>query len=305
MLIWGVKYLPANMIDKLQEYIARIREIKPGIRIESAILNDGGLVNDVVVINQETVFRFAKSEEGVRQLEAEVHVLRAITPHASLPVPMPFYTSRDAIAYPYLPGEALTRAVLSQLNGSERQAAADQLALFLKEMHHAPVDETIPATLAPVRYADWTVIRSRVEEEIYPLLMEHQRIWVENLFDDILGDENNFAYKPGLIHGDLGCYHILFDPASKRLSGIIDFGVAGIGDPANDLACLIQYYGEAFVSGLKNVYHDIDARMMKRARFYARALELQWILNGLHRGEAFWFAAHIGNARDIIQPGFY
>ena len=85
------------------------------------------------------------------------------------------------------------------------------------------------------------------------------------------------------------------------MSGVIDFGVAGVGDPANDLACLIQYYSESFVNLFQVWYPEMDGRMMRRARFYAQAIELQWMLNGLRSGEKFWFAAHIGNARDIKE----
>lgn len=288
------------MSDRLEKYLIRIRGIQPGALTKSAVLNDEGLANDVVIVNAETVFRFAKNEYGVKVLKAELRVLQAIRPYVSLPVPAPFYSNSDVIAYPFLKGETLTRAILFGLDTNERKIVINQMAVFLKELHGVPVDETLPATLAPVRHADWIAIRRRVEDKIYPLLMKHQRAWVEQLFDGILPDESNFNYIPKLIHGDLGCYHILYDPSSKRLSGIIDFGVAGVGDPANDLACLIQYYGETFVNQFQAVYPEIDI-YMKRARFYAQAIELEWVLNGLHSGEIFWYTAHVGNARDLQQ----
>ena len=36
------------------------------------------------------------------------------------------------------------------------------------------------------------------------------------------------------------------------------------------------------------------------ARFYARGIELKWVLLGLETGEMFWFTAHLGGARDIL-----
>jgi aminoglycoside 2''-phosphotransferase len=287
------------MNDSLEPYLSRIRDIQPGVPIESAVLNDEGLVNVVVIVNRETVFRFAKNEYGVKALEAELRVLRAIRSHISLAVPAPFYTRREVIAYPFLKGETLTRTILASLAGLERQVVTNQLANFLKELWNIAIDETLPATLAPVRYADWIAIHRSVEEKVYPLLMKHQRAWAEQLFDDILADENNFNYTPKLIHGDLGCYHILFDSSLKCLSSIIDFGTAGVGDPANDLALLIQYYGEPFVSRMQAVYPEIDI-YMKRARFYAQAIELEWVLNGLNSGETFWYTAHVGNGRDLL-----
>jgi aminoglycoside 2''-phosphotransferase len=115
----------------------------------------------------------------------------------------------------------------------------------------------------------------------------------------MLGDRSNFDYQPCLIHGDLGAYHILFDRRSSRLSSILDFGVSGIGDPATDLGNLLQVYGESFVSRFLDVYPQLQG-LMKRARFYAQALELQWVLSGINSGESFWFTAHIGGARDVL-----
>jgi hypothetical protein len=71
-----------------------------------------------------------------------------------------------------------------------------------------------------------------------------------------------------------------------------------MGDPATDLGSLINYYGESLVSKIKNAYPTLD-ELLPRARFYARAIELQWALLGVESGEYYWFTAHIGGARDI------
>lgn len=282
----------------LEQYLTRIRQIQPGIAIEAAVINNDGLVNDVVVVNGETVFRFAKGEYGKWALASELRILSAIRERVHLPVPIPDVAHDEVITYPFLRGEPLTRTVLAGLNEEDRLAVAEQMAVFLRDLHGTPLDESLPATMAPVRYQDWLAIRQQAIEKLCPLLMKHQRAWLNALFNDMLGNPENFAYNPCLIHGDLGCYHILFDPKAKRISGIVDFGVAGIGDPANDLACLMQYYGAAFVTSFQQWYPQIDEAMLRRARFYAHGLELQWLLNGLSSGEPFWFAAHLGNARD-------
>jgi aminoglycoside 2''-phosphotransferase len=79
---------------------------------------------------------------------------------------------------------------------------------------------------------------------------------------------------------------------------VIDFGVAGLGDPATDVGSLLQTYGASFVAQLQAAYPEVE-RLLRRARFYAQAIELEWVLLGLKRGQPFWFTAHLGNARDI------
>ena len=159
---------------------------------------------------------------------------------------------------------------------------ADQLATFLRQLHAIPYDACVPVTPAPCRYADWLGIRRRLE----------------TLFAEMLADPANFDYTPCLIHGDLACYHLLFDEPSRSLAGVIDFGAAGVGDLALDFACLLQYYGGSFIECLYDQY-PAARHYAKRAQFYAQALELQWVLSGLESGEAFWFTAHLGNARDL------
>lgn len=80
----------------------------------------------------------------------------------------------------------------------------------------------------------------------------------------------------------------------------MDLRVAGVGDPANDIALLIQYYGESFVSRFRINYPEME-QFIKRARFYAQALELQWALRGVTTGDTLWFFAHLGGARDVID----
>jgi aminoglycoside 2''-phosphotransferase len=286
------------MHERIARYEPRIRELRPDLTLHSITYHGEGLVNEVLVVNGEIAFRFTRNENGQQALQQEAQILARIRPHLRLQVPAPFHVGREVMAYPLVNGETLSRELLLGLSEIERQAAADQLAEFLRVLHGLPTDASIPITSAPVRHQDWTRIRAQVESKVYPLLMAHQIEWARQLFDGALGDPHTFEYQPCLVHGDLGPYHILFDRAARRINGIIDFGVAGLGDPAMDLGNLLQVYGESFVGCMQTLYPE-SRRLMKRARFYAQALELEWALSGLTSGEAFWFLAHLGGARDL------
>jgi aminoglycoside 2''-phosphotransferase len=114
----------------------------------------------------------------------------------------------------------------------------------------------------------------------------------------MLMNPHSFEYKPALIHGDLRPYHILINSQNCEITGVIDFGVAGVGDPASDIGTLINTYGESFVIKMKNSYPNLE-EYLARARFYAQSIELHWVLLGIEMGENFWFAAHLGCARDV------
>jgi len=284
-----------------EQTLQRIHEICPDLIIRSVESNQEGLVNDVFIINKQLVFRFVKNETGVKALAAELKVLLALRPYISLQIPNPFFTSQNVIAYPLVGGATLSRDTLLELSAQVQQTVANQLGKFLWALHHVPVDASMPVTSAPVSYEAWVELWRSFEEKIYPMLMAHQVEWARRLFDLLMSDRRNFDHQSCLIHGDLGPYHILFDRQTNQINGIIDFGVSGIGDPAIDFGNLLQVYGESFVSRILKTYPKASA-LMKRARFYAQTVELQWALSGITSGDTFWFLAHLGGARDLKAP---
>ena len=192
------------MSDTIAAYMARIREMCADLDIQSVTHNSEGLCNDIFIVNGDTVFRFAKDAHAEKVLPAETQILDRIRPRVTLNIPNPCTVGQDVITYPLLPGETLSRNILLSLSKPAQQAVADQLADFLRALHTAPLDETVPPTSAPASYDDWIKIRSQVEEKVYPLLMAHQIAWARSLFDGMLSDRSNFMFRPALIHGDLG-----------------------------------------------------------------------------------------------------
>lgn len=68
------------MPDSAEACAGRIQAIAPDWVVHTAVFNGGGLVNDVVIVNDQLVFRFAKNEYSITALAGELQVLRAIRP---------------------------------------------------------------------------------------------------------------------------------------------------------------------------------------------------------------------------------
>ena len=289
--------MPFSTEDLLQ----RIRAIMPDLEIEQFERDEEGLINDVVIVNQEWVFRFAKTEEYARIMQTEMKILDLIRPHLGLHVPTPVYRSSDCMVYPLLSGQTLSRKRVLGFDESTQDQIAGQLGTFLYRLHRmdvSQVDWEIPSTRAPVKRQDWLEIRARVKDKLYPLFQKYQIQWAEGLFTSVLDDPESSEYQPALIHGDFASYHILFDDQERKITGVIDFGMAGMGDAASDIGGLISIYGESFVKKMKKAYPGLE-KYLPRSRFYAQLLELEWVLRGFETGETFWFTAHLGGARDI------
>jgi aminoglycoside phosphotransferase (APT) family kinase protein len=291
------------MSNRSEQLRKRVRQIMPSLKSERFVVRDEGLVNDVVIVNNEYVFRFAKSEKGAAVLEGETRILDLIRPHLAVSVPAPIGRGEDFLVYPYLDGVPLTLQSLRAMDQNACIHVAESMGRFLMSLHttditHAELD--LPITLAPVTYERWQGIYRAVKETVYPLLWEHQVEWAESFFGEALSDPQFFTYESALIHGDLRPQHILIDRHDPEIQGILDFGVAGLGDPASDIGTLINTYGESFAVKMRKTYPRLD-EYLPRARFYAQALELHWVLLGIEYKENFWFVAHLGCARDL-QP---
>jgi aminoglycoside phosphotransferase len=149
---------------------------------------------------------------------------------------------------------------------------------------------------------DWLQLYEQVQETLFPHLWRHQQTWIHELFAPLVSGELDLSYTPVLIDGDLAVYHILFDPMSESISGLIDFGTAGLGDPACDIAVQLGNYGEGIVLRIKSDYRMLPD-VIDRARFWVGTLELQWALAGMKYKDISLSLAHIGLAREVQPVG--
>jgi aminoglycoside 2''-phosphotransferase len=291
-----------DSMNELSTYEERVRQLAPEIAVNSVSLNREGLLNDVVIINGELVFRFPKHEYGFQHLKDEARILRLLQNHITLEVPLPLYETADCLAYRMISGETLRRDMLMKLPEDDQQAIADQLAQFLKEMHGLPISEIadfeVPMADALMKYEGWLGAYERIREKVLPRLMPHVREWVTEHFESHLADRSNFEYELRMVDTDIPPYHIMYDRQRKRINGIIDFGCAGLGDPAIDFGVIIYNYGETFTDRFYKVYPAAET-YLKRARFYAGAQEVRWLLTGIERNDPWWFAVHVGSAKDM------
>jgi len=109
-------------------------------------------------------------------------------------------------------------------------------------------------------------------------------------------------HEPIFMNGDLSTYHMLIDRQTNTFNGIIDFGTAGVGDPAADFCTLINQYGESFLRRMSRTYPEIGEHN-DRARFWTGTLELQWLLRGLKHGDKTMLVVHVGRVRDVMPIG--
>lgn len=287
-------------------YASRIRDLYPDLVLDRLELNSEGLVNDIVIVNGELVCRFPKHDWARELLLHEARVQDLVRGVTGLSLPSFEHLHPDVASYRYIPGVPLTRNLLLRAPAGERSRMVAQILDFLRALHSIPA-----ASLegADIRASDtnrdrkwWLEFHDALRNDVFPYLMRYQQAFVEDHFAPVVSGDLSLDYEPRLIHGDLAPYHLLTDPDRLHLSGVIDFGTAGIGDPAVDLATLLHAYGESVIGPALGVYPALRSSL-DRARFWAGTLELQWSLRAVRQNDREFAVAHIGGARDVLPVG--
>jgi len=288
-------------------HLQRIKEIFPALEISSIRSNDDGLINDVLIVNEDLVFRFPRNQDWGKKLFAnEIRIIELARRYVEIPLPQFEYRSDDLAVYRYIKGKPLRREDILKLSQTEQEKIARELAVFLKQFHEIPRFELEQNKIAQSdvnRSREvWLKLLENAENELFPAMMPHVRESVSEHFAPILADEKFMDYEPQLINGDIVPYHIIFDREKGQINGIIDFGTAGIGDAAADFSCIIYNYGESFLTKMAQSYAEIE-NAIDRARFWAGTLPLQWALGALRTKNNWWNLVHLSGARDAKPVG--
>jgi aminoglycoside 2''-phosphotransferase len=276
-----------------QAYEECIRQVYPDLAIESAHFNQEGQYNDVLVVNGALIFRFAKVPAALQTLRREVAILESIQEYITVEIPNPIYRNLEGVAigeafvgYPMITGKPLWRDVFRTIDDPEAlDRLACQLATFLRELHSIPARQVVPIGL-PIEDGlhTWTDMYHRIRKMLFAHMRPDARTLVADHFEAYLNDPHAYAFEPVLRHGDFGTGNLIYDPNAGRLAGVIDFGGAGLGDGATDMAGLLSSFGKAFLSRCARYYPEIEAAS-ERIRFYCGTFALQEALFGIENGD--------------------
>lgn len=269
----------------MKQFLDVISEAYPNLNITSARFDDGGMNNSVLIINEDLVFRFPRYAQGLKKLMEEAELLVKLKGLLPLPIPEPSFSSftnpqQGFCGYKLLPGQALKPSEVAAAPGLAKPLAV-QLGTFLNQLHSLPLRELVPDARPREHLAYWQQFHNRVKDKLYSYMRPEASRQVEETLAIIYRD-NFFPAEDVLIHGDFGPSNILWDQGKGIITGIIDFGSAGSGDPAQDMAALMgpRGYGIEFVRLMLDSYPGLEA-LIPRAQFYNQTFALQDALHGL------------------------
>lgn len=271
-----------------------IRKHVQGLALQTVERIESGQNNDVWLIDSTYIFRFPKYAEGIRQLEREAALLTLLAGRLPLEVPSPAFcvlepsdAGRAFMGYRIIEGVPLEGERLERMNDPAASSRiAGQLADFLRALHSTDPEGWCGPEAASEYdpFQEWEDLYRRLQSKLYRFMNPEARARTDRHFADFFAAKEHGRIVPSLIHGDFGTENILYDPAAKRVTGVIDFGSAQLGDPAIDYAALLASYGEGFVR-LVSERNPESRDMMERVRFYKGTFALQEALFGLEHGD--------------------
>ena len=220
-------------------------------------------------IGEHILIRMPTAKEYALKVPQEQELLSQLAKPLSVSIPAPIKMGKPSADYPYpfsiykwLPGKSIN---LLTLTAQDKEQLAFDLAKFLKELQ-AMKDVEGPE---PGQHNWWrgdhvSVYNKGAREQIAELAEIIDASKTLALWDQACATRWNKA--PIWIHGDFAIGNILMD--SGKLSAVIDFGGAAVGDPACDLVIAWTYLSgkarETFISEM-----DMDFDTWLRARAWA------------------------------------
>lgn len=210
------------------------------------------------------VVRVAKHAGAAAALRREACLLPRLASRLPLPVPRPTLASggEDDPAFaihPLLPGPPLTRERYLGLPEPLRDRCARQVGEFLSSLHRADLAEARACGVPDAGYRErCSALLEEARSGLLPRLTPAESAYAERVLAEYLESDAAAAFRPVLLHGDLGPDHVLYDERAGRVSGIIDFGDMTIGDPAWDLVYVYEDYGLDFLGRLLEAFAPGD-----------------------------------------------
>lgn len=208
------------------------------------------------------VFRVPRIPNVHLAFDRQRSLLAAVGPRLPVAVPQPQWLTgpcdalpQGAIGYQRVPGQIMTEA---SFYASDRAALANSLAVFLAALHAVP-----PADVPMLRSrnAEQRMEKEReVRDEVLPVLRDRltaeEFALAEAWWERYVNDPQMMSYEPAVTHGDLWWGNFLVDESGSQLTGVLDWELAAVADPARDFGGL-GYLGVDFMTTVLRIYERL------------------------------------------------
>ncbi|HVK76644.1 MAG TPA: macrolide 2'-phosphotransferase [Kofleriaceae bacterium] len=238
-------------IDSVDALLAAARAAGLDLTTTATELDTTGL--DFLVVHAHDaagvpwIVRTPRRPDVVVAAAREARVLALVAPRLPVAVPDWRVHTDDVIAYPRLPG---TPAVTIDAAGgptwnlidpaAPSDAFLDGFAAAVAALAAIPTADAAQAGVPVHTIADTRAAFARAADATRAALAPSDATWAR--WQRWLADDASWPTHAALVHGDLHPGHLLLDDGG-RLTGVLDWTEAHIGDPSIDLAMFVGCFG--------------------------------------------------------------
>ena len=283
--------LDADRELSLEMAAAVIRESMPALDVRELTLIGSGWEFDAYLTRDGWVVRFPRRAEMSQLFEAERGVHRLVSPFLPTRTGIPHVELRgkpaagfpyEIAAHRYIPG-----IPIDEVDGRFASIMAQEIGTALGALHSIPEQAARDAgvaarEVAPDRSGNWfkhglsVVTRLNDRDPI----IDSAVAWAREA--SVLNVE--FSGPLRFIHQDLSPEHVLADPQTGQITGILDWTDTMLGDAARDFVFLVGWRGWPFVEEVLLHYPPVDEGFRDRLRFMSRLLTPVWLGYAYERG---------------------
>ncbi|MED3465711.1 aminoglycoside phosphotransferase family protein [Bacillus thuringiensis] len=250
----------------MDSYKHYIKEALPNLSIHSYKQNEEGWDNVAIIVNDELLFRFPRKQEFAMRIPLEKELCTILT-QSLQEIEVPQYhliykNESDEVPlcsyYTLIHGEPLKTEIVATLEDTELQAIITQLATFLAVLHSIPLNQVTTLCFSIEKTCTyWKELQIKLNQYLTTNLTSLQKLALNRLFENFFACLATSTFQNTIIHADFTHHHILFNKQNKRISGVIDFGDAQIGDSAFDFAGLYYDFGHEFTTSVYEQYRTL------------------------------------------------
>lgn len=234
-----------------------VRKALLGRKYEEVRIFSNGWNSLAAVIDSSDVIKIAREPQYSEKVDREFSILRELSTILSFGIPSPVekgsVCGRTYVIYHMIKGSILcpdplfngtNECILSTLSTGTRRRVDNQLSRITSELHS--IDTSILSSDILPGLGGASVIASGFLSRFRSLGKKYLGLKEQENLNERLAILNHTYFRNEnqvtLIHGDFGTWNMLY--SDGQITGIIDWGEAGIGDPAIDVMEIIYSMGE-------------------------------------------------------------